>query len=146
MAFISDLVARRVPFIVAELGADADPFMLHLYAALAENERHRIADRTRVALLAKKAQGVRLGNPTNLGEAGAKGAATHRAEADAFAAKVIPHRTYDPGRRGDYPPGDRRRLERTGRSDGEGRRLARLDGSEFVGAVGDLISDGRAGS
>jgi len=31
--------AERVPFIVAELGRDADPFMLHLYAALAEKER-----------------------------------------------------------------------------------------------------------
>jgi hypothetical protein len=27
-------MAQRVPFIVAELGRDADPFMLHLYAAL----------------------------------------------------------------------------------------------------------------
>ena len=27
------LMAQRVPFIVAELGADADPFMLHIYAA-----------------------------------------------------------------------------------------------------------------
>src|SRR6516164_9703647 len=34
--FISGLMAQRVPFIVAELSADADPFMLHLYAALAE--------------------------------------------------------------------------------------------------------------
>ena len=90
VAFISDLMARRVPFIVAELGADADPFMLHLYAALAEKERHLIADRTRVALAARKAQGVKLGNPTNLAEAGAKGAASQRAEADAFAAKVLP--------------------------------------------------------
>ena len=90
VAFISDLMARRVPFIVAELGADADPFMLHLYAALAEKERQLISDRTRVALLAKKAQGVRLGNPVNLGEAGAKGAATQRADADAFASKVLP--------------------------------------------------------
>src|SRR4051812_7138853 len=30
VAFISGLMAQRVPFIVAELGADADPFMLHL--------------------------------------------------------------------------------------------------------------------
>lgn len=90
VAFISDLMVRRVPFIVAELGADADPFMLHLYAALAEKERHLISDRTRVALAAKKAQGVRLGNPSNLTEAGAKGAASQRAEADAFAAKVLP--------------------------------------------------------
>jgi len=29
-------MAQRVPFIVAELGRYADPFMLHLYAALAE--------------------------------------------------------------------------------------------------------------
>ena len=36
VAFIAGLMAQRVPFIVAELGADADPFMLHLYAALAE--------------------------------------------------------------------------------------------------------------
>jgi DNA invertase Pin-like site-specific DNA recombinase len=90
VAFISDLMARRVPFIVAELGADADPFMLHLYAALAEKERNLIADRTRVALAARKAQGVKLGNPVNLAEAGAKGAATQRAEADAFAANVLP--------------------------------------------------------
>ena len=37
--FISGLMTHRTPFIVAELGADADPFMLHLYAALAEKER-----------------------------------------------------------------------------------------------------------
>ena len=36
VAFISGLMAQRVPFIVAELGRDADPFLLHIYAALAE--------------------------------------------------------------------------------------------------------------
>src|SRR5882724_8110990 len=36
--FISGLMAERVPFIVAELGPDTDPFMLHIYAALAEKE------------------------------------------------------------------------------------------------------------
>jgi DNA invertase Pin-like site-specific DNA recombinase len=45
-----------VPFIVAELGADADPFMLHLYAALAEKERRLISERTRAALAAKISQ------------------------------------------------------------------------------------------
>src|SRR5688572_30396454 len=39
VAFVSGLMAQRVPFIVAELGRDADPFMLHLFAALAEKER-----------------------------------------------------------------------------------------------------------
>jgi hypothetical protein len=32
-------MAHRVPFLVAELGADVEPFLLHLYAALAEKER-----------------------------------------------------------------------------------------------------------
>ncbi len=41
VAFVAGLMAQRVPFIVAELGRDADPFMLHLYAALAEKEKHR---------------------------------------------------------------------------------------------------------
>jgi DNA invertase Pin-like site-specific DNA recombinase len=39
VAFIAGLMSQGVPFIVAELGADADPFMLHIYAALAEKER-----------------------------------------------------------------------------------------------------------
>jgi DNA invertase Pin-like site-specific DNA recombinase len=90
VAFISGLMANRVPFIVAELGADADPFMLHVYAALAEKERNLIADRTRAALAVKKAQGVKLGNPVNLIEAGAKGADMQRANADAYAANVLP--------------------------------------------------------
>lgn len=59
--FISGLMAHKIPFIVAELGADADPFMLHLYAALAEKERSLISRRTKDALAAKKAQGVQLG-------------------------------------------------------------------------------------
>jgi DNA invertase Pin-like site-specific DNA recombinase len=51
-------MAQRVPFIVAELGRDADPFMLHLYAALAEKERRLISARTKAALAAKKAGGL----------------------------------------------------------------------------------------
>jgi DNA invertase Pin-like site-specific DNA recombinase len=50
VAFVSGLMAQRVPFIVAEQGRDADPFMLHLYAALAEKERSLIAERTKAAL------------------------------------------------------------------------------------------------
>ncbi len=64
VAFIAGLMAQRVPFI-AELGADADPFMLHLYAALAEKERRLIGERTRAALSVRKAQGAQLGNQSN---------------------------------------------------------------------------------
>ena len=88
--FISGLMAQRVPFIVAELGTGADPFLLHIYAAFAERERAIISARTRAALQAKKARGALLGNRTNLSEAQAKGAASHRAAADTFAANVLP--------------------------------------------------------
>jgi DNA invertase Pin-like site-specific DNA recombinase len=55
--FISGLMVHRVPFIVAELGPDVDPFMLHIYAAVAQKERALIADRTRNALKAAKDRG-----------------------------------------------------------------------------------------
>jgi DNA invertase Pin-like site-specific DNA recombinase len=67
--FISGLMAQKVPFVVTELGADVDPFLLHLYAALAEKERALISRRTRDALAAKKAQGKQLGNPQLLAAA-----------------------------------------------------------------------------
>lgn len=54
-------MTHKIPFIVTELGADCDPFMLHLYAALAEKERQLISQRTRAALQIKKAQGKKLG-------------------------------------------------------------------------------------
>jgi DNA invertase Pin-like site-specific DNA recombinase len=90
VAFLAGLMAQRVPFIVADLGCDADPFMLHLYAALAEKERRLISERTRAALAAKKAQGATLGNPTNIVQAGQIGRQTLRAEADRFAANILP--------------------------------------------------------
>jgi DNA invertase Pin-like site-specific DNA recombinase len=88
--FISGLMAHKVPFIVAELGADADPFMLHIYAALAEKERSLISERTRAALAQRKAQGVLLGNCASLPVASAKGVQANRDAADAFARNVLP--------------------------------------------------------
>lgn len=90
VAFIAGLMAHRVPFIVAELGTDCDPFMMHVYAALAEKERNLIGERTRAALAQKKAQGALLGNRTNLPDARAKAAASNRALAASFAANVLP--------------------------------------------------------
>src|SRR4030088_1615924 len=83
VAFVSGLMAQRVPFIVAELGRDADPFMLHLYAALAEKERRLISERTKAALATKKATGAKLGNPYDLGSAGIRGRQMQTATADA---------------------------------------------------------------
>lgn len=90
VAFISGLMAQRVPFIVAELGADADPFMLHLYAALAEKERRLISERTKSALAARKATGAKLGNPGDIGQAATKGRAVSIACANQFAAETLP--------------------------------------------------------
>lgn len=76
VAFIAGLMSQKVAFIVAELGADADPFMLHIYAALAEKERRLISDRTKAALQAAKDNGKRLGR-----HGAEKLAPSHRAKA-----------------------------------------------------------------
>lgn len=95
VAFISGLMSRGVPFIVAELGSDVDPFVLHLYAALGEKERKLIGSRTKTALAALKAKGVKLGaiqhkDPEAIVAARAKGHASNAAKAAAFAAKMVP--------------------------------------------------------
>src|SRR5450631_2278298 len=87
--FISGLMAHKVPFLVAELGPDVDPFVLHLFAALAEKERALISTRTRQALAAAKARGVPLGNPKlHVARSGAVEAV--KTEADRYAANVLP--------------------------------------------------------
>jgi DNA invertase Pin-like site-specific DNA recombinase len=89
VAFIAGLMAQRVPFVVAELGPDIDPFILHIYAALAEKERAMISARTKEALAQAKAKGVRLGNP-RLHKVRAKGSESMKAAADRFAANILP--------------------------------------------------------
>jgi DNA invertase Pin-like site-specific DNA recombinase len=83
--FISGLMTQRVPFLVAELGPRVPSFMLHIYAAFAEEERRMISERTKAALQAAKARGVKLGNP-RIEIAHAKS----RATADHFVARVKP--------------------------------------------------------
>jgi DNA invertase Pin-like site-specific DNA recombinase len=74
---------------VATSGSDVEPFLLHLYGALAEKERAVIFQRTRAALADAKARGQALGNP-RLDEARAIANAAHKAGADADAAIVAP--------------------------------------------------------
>ena len=71
-----------MPFTVAALGRDVDPFMLHIYAALAEQERRMISQRTKAALAEAKRRGVRLGNPEQ--------AKANRLEAEAHAERLRP--------------------------------------------------------
>jgi DNA invertase Pin-like site-specific DNA recombinase len=87
--FISGLMAHRVPFLVAELGSDVDPFILHLFAALAEKERAMISARTRAALAAARARGVKLGGP-KLRKARKAAVAAIKATADHHAKTVAP--------------------------------------------------------
>jgi DNA invertase Pin-like site-specific DNA recombinase len=98
--FVSGLMAHRVPFVVAELGADADPFMLHLFAALAEKERALISSRTKAALVEaskrvaivgqkKRPDFKKLGNP-NLEAARETANAVRGKIADDFAAGILP--------------------------------------------------------
>jgi DNA invertase Pin-like site-specific DNA recombinase len=77
--FISGLMTKRVPFIVEALGKNVDPFMLHIYAALAEKERSMISERTKDALARAKQRAVILGNP-NVGKMNTKAATARDAE------------------------------------------------------------------
>lgn len=87
--FISGLMDAKVPFVVATIGLTADPFMIHIYAAFAQQERELISQRTRAALAAAKVRGTKLGNP-RLAECAQRGADSSRAEADRFASNVLP--------------------------------------------------------
>jgi len=82
-------MAHRVAFVVAELGPDADPFVRHLFAALAEKERALISGRTKSALAAAKARGVALGNP-NIEAARGHAVAAIKAQAARATGNVVP--------------------------------------------------------
>jgi DNA invertase Pin-like site-specific DNA recombinase len=60
VAFIARLMESKVPFVAADM-PNADRFMIHIYAAMAEEEGRRISERTRAALAAARARGTRLG-------------------------------------------------------------------------------------
>ena len=83
VAFVANLMERNVPFVAADM-PNANDFMLHIYAAVAQEERRLISKRTKAALAAAKARGVELGKH------GKVLAARHKAKAEAFAHRIAP--------------------------------------------------------
>lgn len=100
-----DRLSRKVSFIASLLDdarvkltvacmPQADKFQLHIYAALAQQEREFISARTKAGLASAKARGVKLGNPRLLaGDADSAAYATAACvgAADKFANRVRPY-------------------------------------------------------
>lgn len=64
LTFISTLMDTKVRFICCDM-PDANELTISIFGALAQWERQRIADRTRLALQELKKRGVKLGTPEN---------------------------------------------------------------------------------
>lgn len=94
VAFIANLLESGVEIAAADM-PEANRFMLHVMAAVAEHEAQAISDRTRAALAAAKARGVKLGwsMPDRKAEqrlASRKGAAKNAESACLLAANILP--------------------------------------------------------
>ena len=94
VAFIANLLESGAEVAAADM-PEANRFVLHIMAAVAEQEGRAISERTKVALEAAKARGVALGasNPIirkSLANAKAKSLHTRKIRADEHAANVLP--------------------------------------------------------
>jgi len=92
VAFVAALMKSDVKFTACDM-PDADAFRLHIEAAIAEEERRKISERTKAALAAAKARGVKLGG-VRAGqhrlttEDKARSAERQTARADAYASSI----------------------------------------------------------
>jgi len=94
VAFIANLLESGVEVTAADM-PEANRFVLHIMAAVAEQEGRAISDRTKAALAAAKARGARLGmaNPQiakHMEQAVSASVATRTGKADTFAANILP--------------------------------------------------------
>jgi DNA invertase Pin-like site-specific DNA recombinase len=105
VAFIANLMEGGVDFIACDM-PHANRLTLHLLAAIAEHEREMISQRTKAALQAAKARGVKLGNPNgaaglkpHMVRATARSASIRREKADrhAFAVRNVVQQLHDSG-------------------------------------------------
>ena len=87
--FVSGLMEAKVPFVCCD-NPNATPLTIHILAAVAEDEAKRISARTKAALAAAKAKGVRLGRDNLTAGVRAKGASANAAAAQEHAAKARP--------------------------------------------------------
>ena len=92
--FISGVMDSGVDFIACDMPY-ANRLTLHIMAAMAEHEAAAISDRTKAALAAAKARGVKLGNPNgarhlhaSCRDAAMAGVATRRQRAAGLAASL----------------------------------------------------------
>jgi len=88
VAFIANLMDAGADFVAVDM-PNANRLTLHVMAAFAEHEREAISTRTKAALAAARARGVRLGGP-DPAAAGAVGRERQREAAVRFAANVLP--------------------------------------------------------
>ena len=93
VSFLASLMEDRdLDFKVSQMPF-ADKFQLHIYAALAEQERDFISQRTRAALAAAKARGTKLGAPVQHLEVLAKARQEKaRREAEKVSGVIVPLR------------------------------------------------------
>lgn len=92
VALLSTLQESGARFIAADM-PEADELTVHIMVAVAQQERKAIGARTREALQAAKARGVKLGNPN--GAAALRRASKGNAAANAAKARAVDQRTRD---------------------------------------------------
>lgn len=86
--FVSGLMKSGVDFVAADMPS-ADKTMIQIFAVMGEWERDKISERTKSALAAAKARGVKLGNPI-WAETIDKARAVNSDRARAWAANILP--------------------------------------------------------